>query len=149
KREKNRLIARVEVTNLVGHKFPSGVNFRRAFIEFQIKAGDKTLWASGATDKWGVIGNYTNGKFVPLNSEFFTRGEYQPHYETITREDQAQIYEELVTDSDGVITTSFFSLKTVIKDNRLLPHGWNLAGANGMKTVGVGDDNDYKNGQGS
>src|SRR5882757_3503856 len=35
-RDDNRLIAEVQVTNLAGHSFPSGVGFRRAFVDFQV-----------------------------------------------------------------------------------------------------------------
>src|SRR4029078_925069 len=50
---------------------------------------------------------------------------FQPHYETITRQDQAQVYQELIRDPKGRLTTSFLSLADVVKDNRLLPRGWN------------------------
>ena len=50
------LSARVTVDNKVGHKFPSGVGFRRAFIEFEVlDAKGKPLWASGRTNGAGVI----------------------------------------------------------------------------------------------
>ena len=50
------LSARVTVINRVGHKFPSGVGFRRAFVEFSVlDANNKVLWASGRTNGAGVI----------------------------------------------------------------------------------------------
>ena len=52
----------------------------------------------------------------------------QPHFfgtqYPITRQDQVQIYEELVKDNDGLITNSFVRLFEHVKDNRLLPKGW-------------------------
>jgi mono/diheme cytochrome c family protein len=41
-----KLVANVVVTNRTGHRFPSGVGFRRAFLEFQVveKSSGKTLW---------------------------------------------------------------------------------------------------------
>jgi hypothetical protein len=42
------------VTNRAGHKLPSGVGFRRAFLEFAVlDAGGQVLWASGRTDGAG------------------------------------------------------------------------------------------------
>jgi hypothetical protein len=46
----------------------------------------------------------------------------------IESEDQVQIYETLVRDSKGRITTSFVRGCETIKDNRLLPQGWTKDG---------------------
>lgn len=124
------LIADVTVQNQTGHRFPSGVGFRRAFIQFQVSdGGGKIVWASGMTNDRGVILG-PNGN--PLATEFFLPGpdgkqQYQPHYDVqhpITSETQVQIYEELNTDADGKITTSFIRRDDDLKDNRLLPQGW-------------------------
>jgi hypothetical protein len=122
----------VKVENLAGHKFPSGVGFRRAFLTFEVlDANGNDLWVSGRATSTGVLVG-ADGK--PIAGEFMWHGEcrpktaaeqsFQPHYETITRQDQAQIYQELVRDPRGRLTTSFLSLADVVKDNRLLPRGW-------------------------
>ena len=180
------LSARVTVNSKVGHKFPSGVGFRRAFIEFDVlDAADNTLWSSGATDEFGVIVG-GNGKPVAgemwWNSDCSARIEpdarlHQPHYQKITRQDEAQIYQELVStpperktpvcgpnaQPEGQLTTSFLSICAKVKDNRLLPHGFlgledrkKIALALGAKPdlaedtspVGVGADPDYVYGGG-
>ena len=47
---KDRLVAEVQVENLAGHKFPSGVGFRRAFLRFEVlDANGDDLWVSGRT----------------------------------------------------------------------------------------------------
>lgn len=148
------LQADVRVTNLAGHDFPTGVGFRRAFIDFQVlDAGGDVLWESGKTNSAGVI---VDGAGNPLTTEFFTPTQqtFQPHYWTgnpITREDQVQIYEELVRDPQGQLTTSFFSLDTIVKNNRLQPQGWSPIGlyADATEPVGTGADPDYSNGSGS
>src|SRR5689334_16805761 len=52
-----KLVADVRVTNKTGHRFASGVGFRRAFLEFRIVDNDsgKTVWCSGCTNELGVI----------------------------------------------------------------------------------------------
>jgi Cytochrome P460 len=167
-----RLVANVTVTNKTGHRFPSGVGFRRAFLEFKVveKSTEKTLWASGRTNELGIIVD-ENGK--PLPAEFFepraaeapdqTRQAYHPHYfdqpgHTITRQDQVQVFEELMLDADGNFTTSFIRRDTLVKDNRLLPAGWTAEGPDPslsgefLKAThphGTGDDPHYKDGSGT
>jgi hypothetical protein len=159
--------AEVVVTNLAGHRFPSGVGFRRAFIELLVvertEGREKLLWASGRTNRLGVI---VDGDNNVLPSEFFTeytdgqgrrQQRFQPHHEVIASQDQVQIYEELVKNADGELTTSFIRRDHVVKDNRLLPIGWTAKGPdpslNGRflhstYPEGVGDDPDYANGRG-
>jgi hypothetical protein len=142
------LQADVRVQNEVGHKFPSGVSFRRAFLDFQVLDGSgNVLWESGGTNANGVITS-TNG--TPLATEFFSPSQqtYQPHFWTgnpITSDEQVQIYEEMVQDPQGQLTTSFLSLDNKVKDNRILPQGWSSSGPMGNITQpeGIGDDPNY------
>lgn len=124
-----KLTADVTVTNLAGHRLPSGVGFRRAFIEFLVietrDGRESVIWSSGRTNTVGVI---VDGEGRPLDTEFLVGGKYQPHHETITSDDQVQIYEELVKNADGNFTTSFIRRDKDIKDNRLLPLGWTKKG---------------------
>jgi hypothetical protein len=179
------LNARVSVINRVGHKFPSGVGFRRAFVEFNVlDVNNKVLWSSGRTNSSGVI---LDDKGRPIAGEFWWKDDcsaridpdkriHQPHYQEISRQDQAQIYQELVStpasatavcEPDGApqghLTTSFLSICSKVKDNRLLPSGFlNLdkrkqiahtlgatdAMAKDSGPAGVGDDPDYVTGGG-
>src|SRR5262249_15850036 len=121
-----RLQADVMVQNLAGHNFPSGVGFRRSFIDFQVlHATGHLLWESGNTNSDGVIIDNAGN---PLKTEFFspTQQRFQPHFWTgnpITSDEQVQIYEELSTDPQGLLTTSFLSLNHHVKDNRIQPKG--------------------------
>lgn len=120
---RGKLEAKVRVTNLVGHKFPSGVGFRRAFLMLEVLDSEGgVLWASGATDAQGVI---VDGDGKALVSEM-TRDprDVQPHHRVISRADQVQIYEEKVADDQGRLTTSFLGMHDIVKDTRLLPRGW-------------------------
>ena len=153
------LTSNVTITNLTGHRLPSGVGFRRAFIEFLVLENrdgrERVVWSSGRTSSVGVI---VDGEGRPLDTEFLANGKYQKHHEVITSDDQVQIYEELTKDSDGNFTTSFIRRDQDVKDNRLLPLGWTKEGPdpslNGRylhATYPHGnakDDPDYKGGKG-
>lgn len=147
---------KVRVSNLAGHSFPSGVSFRRAFIDFALlDANGKPLWESGATNQYGVITDGAGGATLP--TEFLDPGpngnqQYQPHYEVITRQDQVQIYEELVKNPEGFFTTSFVALADRVKSNRLQPRGYSTKGPYHEATnpdPRTAKDPDYNNGSGA
>jgi hypothetical protein len=124
----NTLVVEVTVTNKAGHRFPSGVGFRRAFLNLEATADGKPFFSSGSTNTTGQITNFA-GQVLPTES--FQNGEYQPHFSQanpIRSSDQVQIYEELTQDADHQFTTSFTRRDHEIKDNRLLPAGWSLHG---------------------
>lgn len=146
--DKGFLDAEVRVTNHTGHKFPSGVGFRRAFLEFTVRdASGAIIWASGRTNQAGVILDRERGR--PLDGEFWWTPDcsahlsvdgqrYQPHHQVIGREDEVQIYEDIAakpspsaqrceatdTTRTGELTTSFLSRCAKVKDNRILPAGF-------------------------
>jgi hypothetical protein len=134
----NRITARVVVKNKVGHRFPSGVGFRRAFIELAVvQRGnnpgepEQIIWASGRTNDLGVILG-ADGR--PLATEFFDRDPksgrqaYQKHHQVISSPDQVRVYEQLLRNARGDFTTSFIHGCEIVKDNRLLPRGWKRKG---------------------
>lgn len=122
------LVASVKVSNKTGHRLPSGVGFRRAFLEVRATGADgRTLWCSGCTNGAGVIVDATG---TPLPTEFLDvvpdgarTALYQPHYRVITDQTQVQIYEELTQNAEGAFTTSFVHRVSHPKDNRLTPQG--------------------------
>lgn len=128
--EENQVSAEVTVENLAGHYLPSGVGFRRVILEYRLlDTQGQTLWCSGCTNDLGVIvdgSKLENGQFPPLPSELPIANPtaYQPHYQQITEQSQAQIYQELIKDSAGDFTTSFLRRVTHVKDNRLRPKGY-------------------------
>jgi hypothetical protein len=154
------LTSNVTVSNLTGHRFPSGVGFRRLFIEFLVVEDqderERVVWSSGRTNGVGVI---VDAEGRPLPTEFFKDNAYQRHHQLITSDDQVQIYEELTRDADGNLTTSFIRRDEEVKDNRLLPIGWTEKGPdpslNGEflhATFPKGDaanDPDYRNHKGN
>jgi hypothetical protein len=156
------LTADVTVTNLTGHRLPSGVSFRRAFLDFKVvdSQTNTILFESGATNSIGAIVDM-NGNVLPseYNGSTGPGGhDYQPHFwspgKPITSDKQVQIYEELLKDADGNFTTSFLRQDCHFKDNRLLPLGWRKAGPDVSKFYGkpleetwseaTGDDPHYQ-----
>jgi hypothetical protein len=143
----DKLIVDVTVTNKAGHRFPSGVGFRRAFLDLEATLNGKPFFRSGGTDDRGQITDFA-GNVLPTES--FKDGQYQPHFcqsRPIERTDQVQIYEELTQNINHQFTTSFTRRDFDIKDNRLLPIGWSLTGPADLKipepylhaTLPVGD----------
>lgn len=130
----DKLIAEVTVSNEAGHRFPSGVGFRRAFLDFEATVNGKPFFSSGATNDKGLITDFA-GHVLP--TEFFKDGAFQPHFSQsnpIRTSDQVQIYEELMQNADHQFTTSFTRRDfTNIKDNRLLPIGWSPTGPPDLK----------------
>ena len=105
------LLIEVKVTNLAGHKFPSGYPSRRAVLQFVAvtEQGD-TLFQSGIFDDQYEVKN--------LDPEF------EPHYNFITDESQVQIYEFVTGDSEGKFTTLLEQAYVGLKDNRIPPRGF-------------------------
>ncbi len=104
----------LKLTNLAGHKFPSGYPARRAFIQFVVEteSGD-TVFVSGKMDsEYEVVGQNPS---------------YEPHYQVISEEGQVQIYEMVIGDVNGDVTTVLERADHPIKDNRLPPLGFSTS----------------------
>jgi hypothetical protein len=55
-RNGDEITAAIKVTNLVGHRLPSGVGFRRLILEFDVVDADQqVVWSSGRTNSLGVV----------------------------------------------------------------------------------------------
>ena len=134
--ESDALVTSVTVTNLTGHRFPSGVGFRRAFVELDVvDRNDNVLWASGMTNHQGMIVNGTTPESPVLPTEILPKGVYQTHRDLrhpVTSSSQVQIFEELVADKSGDFTESFIRRDSIVKDDRILPAGWRHDGPRGI-----------------
>jgi hypothetical protein len=106
----------VGVTNLTGHKFPTGYPSRRTWLHVTVHdAGGRVVFESGDLDDSGAIrGNDADER----------PSAFEPHYEEITRPDQVQIYEPILGDRGGAPTTGLLTAVQYLKDNRLLPRGF-------------------------
>ena len=106
----------VVVRNLTGHKFPTGYPSRRAWIHVT------------ATDRQGRIvfesGRVSGSGLVEGNASDAAADTFEPHYEQITSADQVQIYESIMGTPAGAPTTGLLQATQYLKDNRLLPRGF-------------------------
>ena len=104
----------VKVTNKVGHKLPSGYPARRAYIEFVMidEEGNEIFHSGKLTPGFEVQGQ---------NADF------EPHYDVITDdENEVQIYEMVMGDVNGNVTTVLERADQVLKDNRFVPLGFTV-----------------------
>jgi hypothetical protein len=54
---------------------------------------------------------------------------FEPHYTEIHGSEQVQIYEDIIGDTKGEVTTGLLTGVRYLKDNRLLPHGFDKRSA--------------------
>lgn len=128
------LTTALQVSNLAGHKFPTGVPIRRVWLHVRaIDQEDQLIFESGAP--------WPDGRIAGNDADDIPTA-FEPHYDVITSDDQVQIYETIMHDSDGPVTYTFLNAAGYLKDNRLLPRGFVKAAANSDIAVHGAADED-------
>jgi hypothetical protein len=124
-----RLETSVVVENLGGHKLPTAYPSRRAWLHVLVRDRDRrVVFESGALNADGSIQGNDNDADAQ---------KFEPHYDEIRDATQAQIYESIMAGPDSRLTTGLLTAIRYVKDNRLLPHGFDKAGAaNDVAVVG-------------
>jgi hypothetical protein len=104
------------VASQAGHKLPTAYPSRRVWLHFVVQDSvGHIVFESGAVNADGsIVGNDNDADPTA----------YEPHYELIENADQVQIYEAVMGDSDGGVTTTLLRGASYLKDNRLLPLGF-------------------------
>jgi hypothetical protein len=111
----------VEIRNLTGHKLPTAYPSRRVWIHLAVADADGLqLFESGAIAADGSIAGNDNDN---------DPARFEPHHTRITSADQVQIYESILGDSEGRVTTGLLRASQYLKDNRLLPRGFDKRSA--------------------
>jgi hypothetical protein len=117
----DRLTVDVDVRNLAGHKMPTGYPSRRSWLHFTVRdSSGGIVFESGAVTETGVIQG---------NDNDIDPTKFEPHYDEIRRPDEVQIYEPILGDGGNVPTTGLLQATHYLKDNRLLPRGFDKASA--------------------
>ena len=112
----DRVSAEIEVTNRGGHKLPTAYPSRRVWLHVTLRdRNGSVVFDSGGFQPDGSIAGNDND----ADSACF-----EPHYREITNPDQVQIYESVMADGNGRVTTGLLTALRFVKDNRLLPKGF-------------------------
>jgi hypothetical protein len=136
-----RLEADVVVRNLAGHKLPTAYPSRRAWLRVTVHDGNgRQLFSSGGLEAAGAIAGNDNDRDA---------SRFEPHHREIRTPDDVQIYEAIMGTEKGAVTTGLLSAVSYLKDNRILPRGFDKATAPADVAVhgGALDDGDFGAGQ--
>ena len=95
------LMARVSLSHQVGHKFPSGFPSRRVWVHLTVfDSQGQVIFESG---NWAADGAIVG------NDNDLDAARYEPHYTIIESPEQVQIYEAIMGDAEGQVTTPLLS----------------------------------------
>lgn len=137
------IVVNLEVNNHSGHKFPTSFPSRRAFVHLVVRdAYGKTVFESGAMNP--------DGSIVGVDADL-NLARYEPHYEEITSEEQVQVYEPIMGNTDGNVTYTLLRAAEYLKDNRIPPVGFDKSSVPGdiaVRGAALADDN-FNNGSDS
>jgi hypothetical protein len=125
----------VMVRNHSGHKFPTSFPSRRAWLHVTVtNEADQTVFESGAFSD--------DGRIIGVDSETTVYG-YQPHYDKINDPSQVQVYETILSDTDDKQTYILLHALHYLKDNRILPLGFDKNSVpETINPHGVAEDDD-------
>jgi len=111
-----RLQTEVTVENLGGHKLPTAYPSRRAWLHITVRdGGGRVAFESGALGPDGSIAGNDNDA---------DQARFEPHFREITSSDQVEIFESILGDANGHVTTGLLNGVRYLKDNRVLPQGF-------------------------
>jgi hypothetical protein len=128
-----RLVLALE--NKAGHKVPAGFPSRRAWLHVTVTdANGQVVFESGQPRADGTI----VGADADVNVAAF-----EPHHDVISDAQQVQIYESIMHDLDQGVTYTLLDAVSYLKDNRLLPRGFDKESAgDDFRTRGLAASDD-------
>ncbi len=117
----NALDFTLQINSTTGHKLPTSYPSRRAVVHVVVtNAQNQIVWESGKVR--------ADGSIVGVDADE-NGASFEPHYDQITAEDQVQVYEAIMGNDQGEVTYTLLRGKEYLKDNRILPPGFNKASA--------------------
>jgi hypothetical protein len=116
-----RLVFPVAVENTAGHKLPTAYPSRRAWLHVVVRdANGSLVFESGALSEDGSIAGNDNDEDA---------ARFEPHHAEISDPGEVQIYESIMGTPEGAVTTGLLKAAVYLKDNRVLPFGFDKATA--------------------
>jgi hypothetical protein len=110
---------KLKINSTTGHKLPSAYPSRRVILHVTVKDGQgNVVFESGKAN--------ANGSVVGIDADA-DRSTFEPHYDLITQPDQVQVYEAIMGDNHNQVTYTLLRGMVYLKDNRLLPQGFDKA----------------------
>ena len=112
-RDEDSIYLNLVIHNYAGHKIPSGYPSRQVFVQLEVITHEnESIFLSGALDE--------NHQII------FEDENFEPHYTMINQEEQVQIYQTVMANVEGQVTTTLLHADHAIKDNRLPPIGFSI-----------------------
>lgn len=110
------LATEIRVDNLAGHKLPTAYPSRRAWLHVVVRDGQgRIFFESGSVTASGRISGNDNDD---------DPSRFEPHHLVLEKPEQVQIYEAILGDKSGRVTTGLLHAVSYLKDNRLAPVGF-------------------------
>lgn len=126
----------LKINSSTGHKLPSAYPSRRVILHVTVRdsRGD-IVFESGRVNDDGSV----NGLDADQDLQ-----RYEPHYELITEPEQVQVYEAIMVNNHDEVTYTLLRSMRYIKDNRILPIGFDKSTASSdiaVRGSALNDDN--------
>jgi len=114
--QNNTLGFTLQVNSHTGHKLPTGYPSRRIILQVKVSdAKGNIVFESGRVE--------ANGSVVGLDSDLHT-DRFEPHYDVIQHPEQVQVYEAMMVNNQDQLTYTLLRGARYVKDNRILPAGF-------------------------
>ena len=130
----------LDVSSTTGHKLPTAYPSRRAWLHVVVRdAAGRAVFESGAARPDGSIAGNDNDADAQR---------FEPHHDVVASPDEVQIYEAIMVDARDAVTTGLLKGVRFVKDNRLLPRGFDKRTAEPDFAVrgAAADDTDFVGG---
>lgn len=129
------LVVRIRVDNLTGHKLPTAYPSRRMWLHFRVldEAG-AVVFESGAHRSGRIVdgaGLILDGKDAVL-----------PHRNEIAQRSEVQVWEAIMRDAEGKAAGNLLDATGYLKDDRVLPDGFDRNDARAVLALPVGAESD-------